>query len=212
MSRFRPAKKGSIGYGVCTPFAARERFDDDSHSWFPILESSYRRRFAQLEQPFYVAPNQADREFIAHRKIKSLFDNFPATHSGCSHFKMIHCEYALIEINLEDNKQSIDAYPTVAPVDVKISEEATAFCEVHSLKGHLLKAVELAKKYFSSLAAITADVEQDPESDEKWITLIVTVSGTADSILASYNDYSSEWVSSVPSPDRYAIRISFNII
>jgi len=96
--------------------------------------------------------------------------------------------------------------------DVELSDAVKVFCERNGLKEYFQVATSLAKKHFSSLTSLNADMAQDPDSDDKWITLGATLTGTVDSVLAAYNNYSSEWVRSVPSPQRFMIALSLNVI
>ena len=153
--------------------------------------------------------SRAEKSLLRAKK-RHLFDTI--SKNRCDRFRMFHRGYAKPHHQLAKYCRILGPRQTVARVDVEFSSEAKAFCETNSLSAYLQKAIDLAKKCFSSLTGLAANVEQDPESDEKWITLMVTASGTVDSILASYNHYSSEWVSSVPAPYRYMIRLSFNIV
>lgn len=82
----------------------------------------------------------------------------------------------------------------------------------NDVKQHLVKAISLVNKYF--IEALTMDVhwEQDPETDEEWIVLEVTIEDKIDQVLEKYDQYSDEWVSSVPWPEREKIRLSYNIL
>ena len=104
-------------------------------------------------------------------------------------------------------------YPLVRQrVALERSVAAEVFCKANDLESHFQAATVLAKKHFSSLTSLHADLERDPESDDEWIALVTEVAGTVDDILASYNDYSSEWVRFVSAPQRFMIRLSFSII
>jgi hypothetical protein len=98
-----------------------------------------------------------------------------------------------------------------AQAEIKLSQEAEGFCETNGLEKQLQMAIDLAKKCFPSLGRLSADVEHDPDSDDKWITLVVTLTGIADEILSACNNYSSEWVACVPSSQRYMIRVSLEV-
>jgi len=53
--------------------------------------------------------------------------------------------------------------------------------------------------------------EQDPETDEEWLLIDITVDGEIEEILDGYDGYVKKWVSSVPSSVRENIRLSYNI-
>jgi hypothetical protein len=107
---------------------------------------------------------------------------------------------------------SADHFSAPNQVEVRIPDEAEAFAKANGLKNQLQTAIALAKKSFSSLQSLQAGVVQDPDSDDKWVALKATLTGTVDDILAAYNSYSSEWVHFVSSPARFMIRLSVNFI
>ena len=112
----------------------------------------------------------------------------------------------LVECKLEQNPL------TPRQLDVRISESVNGFCIEHHLESHLDTAISIARKCFSTAASLLAEVEQDPDSEEMWITLTASVAGNVPDILACYNNYSSEWVASTPSPQRFMVRLALNVI
>ena len=53
-------------------------------------------------------------------------------------------------------------------------------------------------------------VEQDPESDDEWIAIDVTVADDVDDVVAQHNEFTRQWVAAVP-PDVWSvIRVLFH--
>jgi hypothetical protein len=96
-------------------------------------------------------------------------------------------------------------------VDIRLSQEAVTFYQANDLEKQLQTAINLTRRCFPSLVSLSAVAERDPDSNEKWIALVVTLTGSAGDVVSAYNNYSAEWVASVPSPQRYMIRLSFKI-
>ncbi|MBI5560182.1 MAG: hypothetical protein HY883_02795 [Deltaproteobacteria bacterium] len=90
--------------------------------------------------------------------------------------------------------------------------EVSQFCLKHGLKEYLSSAIKLIKKCFPSIQEFHTEVEKDPETEEEWLTLAVTIRGEVDEVLKDYNDYISLFVSEVPWPERDKIRFSYNIV
>ena len=64
----------------------------------------------------------------------------------------------------------------------------------------------------SAQTVINFSLENDPEIDEEWITLNVTVEGEIEEILDKYDKYTDNFVYEIPWPERDRIRFSYNII
>lgn len=90
--------------------------------------------------------------------------------------------------------------------------EVSEFCLKHGLRKYLSDAIKLINKCFPSIQEFHIEVEKDPETEEEWITLAVTIQGEVDEVLKDYNDYISLFVSEVPWPERDKIRLSYNIV
>jgi len=80
-----------------------------------------------------------------------------------------------------------------------------------SLIKYLQTAFEIIYQSFSFVRDVRLLQEQDPETDEKWILIDITVDGEIEEILDSYDDYVKKWVSSAPSSIRENIRLSYSI-
>ena len=93
--------------------------------------------------------------------------------------------------------------------EVGIPPEVQQFCIEHNLSGPLALAQEFVKRCFSRIRAIKLRLVVDPEDDEKWIEINITVPDTAD-FLTEYNNYTRLLVAEIPWPKRNMLRFNFS--
>jgi hypothetical protein len=93
-----------------------------------------------------------------------------------------------------------------------IPPEVLSFCKQEGILNYLWGMIEIVKKSFERIDNIEVEVEEDPETGEKWVLVSIMVRGTVEEILGEYDHYTGKWVSTVPWPERHKIRLSFNII
>lgn len=67
-----------------------------------------------------------------------------------------------------------DPAPTTATAPT-YPPEVEAFCAEHGLRDHLDAAVRLAREVVPTMLGFTTEVEDDPESPARWVTLNVFV-------------------------------------
>ncbi|MBI4641576.1 MAG: hypothetical protein HY731_12830 [Candidatus Tectomicrobia bacterium] len=94
----------------------------------------------------------------------------------------------------------------------QLSQDVLHFCLRQGILQHLLVALDLVEKYFSSIRELHLHYEHDPEIGEEWLVIEVTVQGEVEEVLDNYDTYTDCWVSSVPWADRHKIRLSYNIV
>ncbi len=92
-----------------------------------------------------------------------------------------------------------------------LSAEAEAAASRLEIKEHVPIALELVGKAFSGVKSLQFVPGKDPETDEEWLSLEITVEGDIDSVLEGYDAYTEEWVARVPWPYGNRIRLSYNI-
>lgn len=92
------------------------------------------------------------------------------------------------------------------------SPEVLRFGLQQNLSKYLPIASGLIRSSFPSLLNLFPEVEEDPETNEKWLNFKITVQGEVDEILENYDHYISLFVSKVPFPERDKIRLTYNII
>jgi len=70
----------------------------------------------------------------------------------------------------------------------------------------------LILKYFRSVKVIGLEVEEDPESGERYIVFNIELEGEVDDILDQEDCYTAHFVEAVPWPERSDIRLSYDIL
>jgi hypothetical protein len=94
----------------------------------------------------------------------------------------------------------------------QITPEIIEFCSRERITSYLPTAVNSAEKNFPTMSELKIETEQDPETEEEWLVLNVTIRGEVDEVLNNYDKYINYWVSTVPWPERQKIRLLYNII
>jgi hypothetical protein len=93
-----------------------------------------------------------------------------------------------------------------------LTSRTLSFCSQRDILQYLLDAIRLVKSCFPTLQELQIEPEKDPETDDEWLVLDVTVKGDVNEILDQYDNYTDQWVSSVPWPERNMIRLSYHLI
>lgn len=88
-----------------------------------------------------------------------------------------------------------------------IPNEVEAFCREHGITDQLKLSTQLAAGCFKS-QDISCEVEDDYETDDRWVVVRVRTSGTVEEILAAHDKYTTAWVAAVRGPERFLIRLS----
>jgi hypothetical protein len=94
----------------------------------------------------------------------------------------------------------------------QITPEIIEFCSRERVTSYLPTAVNSVERNFPTISELKIEVEQDPETEDEWLVLNVTIRGEVDEVLNNYDKYINYWVSSVPWPERQKIRLLYNII
>lgn len=93
--------------------------------------------------------------------------------------------------------------------EVGIPHEVQQFCIENNLSGALDLAKEFVKRCFSGIQVIKLRLVVDPEDDEKWVEINITVPDTAD-FLTEYNNYTRLLVAEIPWSERNMLRFNFS--
>jgi hypothetical protein len=103
---------------------------------------------------------------------------------------------------------------TKVPVipDLQLSPEAAAFCKREGILQYLPVGVDLIRRSFHAVGEIATELEADPETEEEWLSIGISVQGEVEEVIKNYERYIGEWVSSIPWPERHKIRLSYNIL
>ena len=92
---------------------------------------------------------------------------------------------------------------------VGIPPEVQQFCIENNLSGALDLAQEFVKRCFPGIQALKLRLVVDPEDDEKWVEINITVPDTAN-FLTEYNNYTRLLVTEIPWPKRSMLRFNFS--
>ena len=93
-----------------------------------------------------------------------------------------------------------------------ISPEVRNFCAQEGILQYAEGAIDLVQHHFESIQDLALQLQEDPETGEKWAAVDVTIRGELDEILDAYDRYTGQWVTSAPWPERDKIRLSYNIV
>ena len=94
-----------------------------------------------------------------------------------------------------------------APLTPQVSE----FCSQKGISEYLETTLKIIKENFPPVRGLHLLKEQDPEVEEQWLLIDITVDGSIDNILEGYDHYIDQWVKSVPEPVRKNIRLSYSV-
>lgn len=95
--------------------------------------------------------------------------------------------------------------------EVRIPPEVQQFCIENNLSGALDLAQEFVIRCFSGIQALKLRLVVDPEDDEKWVEINITVPDTAN-FLTEYNNYTRLLVAEIPWPERNKLRFNFSFV
>lgn len=93
----------------------------------------------------------------------------------------------------------------------EIPPQILIFCGKKGILAHLMTAVRLVENTFSSIKQLSFEIQQDPETEEEWITISVVLTGEIQKILREYSQYTRSLVATVPWPQRDLIRLAYDI-
>jgi hypothetical protein len=96
--------------------------------------------------------------------------------------------------------------------ETPLSEDVREFCERHNLSGHLAKALEFARRYFSIVGDPVILWEHDPENDDEYLVLEIEVRGSVSECVQAHVRYVGEWTQFATLPEVRLIRLSPDII
>lgn len=91
-------------------------------------------------------------------------------------------------------------------------KEVIQFCEELGILRYLGKALDLIKTCFSPIEGPAPRLAQDPETEDRWLVLDITVEGEVEDVLKKYDNFINLKVKSIPWPERDKIRLAYNIL
>jgi len=92
-----------------------------------------------------------------------------------------------------------------------LSTEVRDYCREFDLLPYVSIAAAVAGRHFHPRDPIRAELEIDPETDEKRVILDVTVDASVDDVLKRYDSYLREWIAAVPPEVQLHIGLVYDI-
>jgi len=167
-----------------------------------LVESSYAMELADWVRYYWPSGSQQALLFmIASEQSERLGDNIigcRAKHNSSMGF-----------LNQLDNPL---IYTAISSTEHSLYREFCDFFGHRELSTYLHVAIGLLKESFPNVERITLQIEQDPETDDRWILISFDVIGEVEDVLSRYDHYTELFVKSVPWPERDQIRVAYNII
>lgn len=71
------------------------------------------------------------------------------------------------------------------------------------------QALQLIERSFNHIRQIRACMASDPETDERWLGLQLTIDGDASVVADAYDHFVRDWVATIPWPDHHLVHVSF---
>jgi len=95
--------------------------------------------------------------------------------------------------------------------EARLMPEVSEFCFQKGISEYLETTLKVIKESFPPVRGLHLLKEQDPEAEEQWLLIDITVDGSIDDILEGYDHYVDQWVKSVPESVRKNIRLSYSV-
>lgn len=96
--------------------------------------------------------------------------------------------------------------------DIRLSHDEKEFCKRYGVLQYIPVALEIIKRSFLDIQNIYTELLQDPDTDEQWLVINVEVKSEIEEVLDMYDNYTREWVSEVPWPEREKISLSYTFV
>jgi hypothetical protein len=112
----------------------------------------------------------------------------------------------------EPSEPSQNAPANVQARSVLLSDEVLSFCSRWQLFNHFQRALRLAQHSFLDLRKIDVEIENDPESEDEWLVIVVQVHGDIGKVLDMYEAYTRKFVQVVPWPALDKIRLIYDFV
>jgi hypothetical protein len=92
-----------------------------------------------------------------------------------------------------------------------LNAEVLDFCAREDIGKELDAAIELARTHFCITAGPVVQLEQDPELDNYYLVLEITIRGDTAEIVAAHKEFARQWSSMVPWPKSERVRLVYDI-
>jgi len=131
-------------------------------------------------------------------------------------------EHDVLNVFWDDSRRRVPfTFATYGPPDLPasvsgaletwLSHDVVQFCSQKDIFPYLQTAIETIYDCFPSVKNLHVLSEQDPETDDEWLLIDVTLEGNVTEILDLYDEYTRRWVTLTPLFVRNNIRVTYNI-
>jgi hypothetical protein len=101
--------------------------------------------------------------------------------------------------------------PLSTPPAHSLTSDVAQFCENAGIAHYVSEAQTLIKQHFNAASTPQFRVEEDPETGVRYLDIALTVQGTVEEVLDSYDRFTDQWVARVPDWARAHIRFAYSI-
>ncbi len=95
--------------------------------------------------------------------------------------------------------------------EARLTPQVSEFCSQKGISEYLKTALNIINESFPPVRILHLLKEQDPETEEQWLLIDITVDGSINDILEGYDHYVDQWVASAPESIRESIRLSYSV-
>jgi hypothetical protein len=101
---------------------------------------------------------------------------------------------------------------SVADRNLTLTEPVLRYCAKHQLLPHVETAIRLAETHFHPVHELCVGVEEDPEIEDDYLVIDVSVAMGSDEVLRRYDAYTLAWIDSAPQEKREKICMLYHIL
>ena len=102
--------------------------------------------------------------------------------------------------------------PSVVNSTRVLPEPVVLYCAKHQILSQLKTAVDLAETHFHPVNHLSVGVETDPDVEEDFLVIDVSVAMDADEVLRRKQAYTRAWLNAAPADQRERIRLLYHIL
>ena len=95
--------------------------------------------------------------------------------------------------------------------EARLTPHVREFCSQKGISEYLKTTLNIINESFPPVRELRLLKEQDPETEEQWLSIDITVDGSIEDILEGYDHYVDQWVASAPESVRENIRLSYSV-
>lgn len=118
-------------------------------------------------------------------------------------------------LEYEDAVRSVPTFPSEEleeDVLEGLSENERRRCEEEGVTHLVVAAKQLVTECFDNRVEMRLEYEEDPEEEDHWYSLLLTVMGDRDEIRTRRKEYTRMWLGRVPWPESRKVRLLLNSV